>query len=102
MNDDRSVAAAAALMRLGVSRAGIVDLLAHHPIETIERQLRWLPLRKARRPEALVIDAIRFDYSSPNLFRHAKDEAPPPGRSDPVHEGAKPRDRRPHAGTEGH
>jgi len=89
VTDDRSVAAAAQLMRLGVSRSGIVDLLAHHPIETIERQLRWLPLRKSRRPEALIIDAIRNDYSAPNVKRHAQNESNPARNGRALDEGAQ-------------
>lgn len=70
--DDRSVAAAAELMRLGVSRVMIVDLLVQYPIERIERQLKFLPMRKCRRPEAFIVEAIRNDYSAPNPYRHAK------------------------------
>ena len=102
MTDDRAVAAAAALMRLGVSNAGIVDLLAHHPIEVIERQLRLLPARKARRPEAFIIQAIRADYSAPNPHRHAKSETHPPRERDALDEGPEPPDRLPDAEPEGH
>lgn len=96
---DRAVAAAAEMMRLGVSRLGIVDLLAHYPIETIERQLKYLPLRKAKRPEALLIDAIKNDYSAPNPHRHAKDQIGPGRASRRVDEGPERPDRPTPAGA---
>jgi len=97
VTDDRAVRAATELMRLGVSRAGIVDLLAHHPIETIERQLRHLPLRKAKRPEAFIVEAIRHDYSAPNPRRHAKDEIRAARPADELDEGAQRPPRPPDA-----
>jgi hypothetical protein len=97
MSEERSVAAAAALMRLGVSRAGVVDLLSHHPLEIIERQLRFLPLRDAKRPEALIVDAIRNDYSAPNPHRHAKDSAHASRKPPSMDEGPELPHRRPDA-----
>lgn len=99
MTDDRAIAAAGELMRLGVSRTGIVDLLAHHPIEVIERQLRYLPHRKSRRPEALIIEAIRKDYSAPNAHRHAKNESHPARNGHPVDEDPERPCRPPAAGA---
>jgi hypothetical protein len=92
MTDDRSVAVAARLMELGVSRTGIVDLIAFHPIDTIERQLEWLPLRKCRRPEAFIIEAIRNDYSKPNLYRNATNTAHHARKRGSVDEGSEPAD----------
>jgi hypothetical protein len=68
------VEAAAQLMRLGVSRVVTTNLLAHD-IDVIERQLRYLPMRKARRPEAFIVEAIRHDYSAPNPHRNASTHA---------------------------
>ncbi len=101
MTDDRAVRAATELMRLGVSNAGIVDLLAHHPIEVIEKQLRLLPGRKARRPEAFIIQAIRADYSAPNPHRHAKSETDPSRERDAVDQGPERPPRLPDAKPEG-
>lgn len=100
MSGDREVRVATELMRLGVSRSGIVDLLAHHPVDVIERQLKYLPLRKSRRPEALIIDAIRHDYSAPNPH-HAKNEAQSRKR-DSLDEGSEPPYRPADADSEGH
>ena len=50
MPDERAVQIAVKLMQLGVSRAGIDELL-QHPYDVIEQQLAFLPYRKARRPD---------------------------------------------------
>lgn len=96
MTDDRMVAAARRLMELGVSRSGVVDLLGF-PVETIERQLDWLPYRKCRRPVAFIVEAIRNDYSAPNLNRHAKDQTHATRKRNAVDEDAELGYRRPHA-----
>lgn len=74
MSEDRAVLLAAELQLLGVSQAGIVELLSYYPHETIARQLKFLPFRKAKRPEAFIIEAIRNNYSAPKEFFYAKDE----------------------------
>src|SRR5260221_5858890 len=76
MSDDRPIQLALQLMRLGVSRAGVADLLSQYPYDVIERQLGFLPYRKAKRPEALIIDAIRHNYSPPNNFYYASSQTP--------------------------
>ena len=65
------------LKKLGVSQAGIVDLLSNYPYDVIERQLEFLPFRKAKRKEAFIIDAIRNNYSAPKEFYYAQIETPP-------------------------
>lgn len=62
--DPRRVALAVELFQLGVSHAGVVELLGYD-LDVIERQLRYLPFRKAKRPSAFIVDAIRMDYSPP-------------------------------------
>lgn len=99
MTDDRMVAAAAELMKLGVSRIGIVDLLGY-PIDVIERQLAYLPHRKCRRPEAFIVQAIRHDYSAPNKHFHAKDESQPSGNA--LDQGSERAPGPPPADAEGH
>jgi hypothetical protein len=96
---DRRVAAAAELMKIGVSNAGVVALLAFD-IEVIERQLRLLPKRKCRRPEAFIVEAIRSDYSAPNKHYHAKDEIEPARH--PVDEGPERAAGPAPADTQGH
>lgn len=73
---DRMVSLAIRLQRLGVSQRGTQELLLY-PLDVIERQLDYLPYRKAKRPEALIIDAIRNDYSPPLELFHAPRSAPP-------------------------
>lgn len=68
-----SVELALDLLKLGVSSAGVSDLLARHDHAVIERQLAYLPYRKAKRPEAFIIEAIRKDYSPPKEFFYAPD-----------------------------
>ncbi len=74
MTDDRAVQIALQLKKLNVSQAGIVDLLSSYPYDVIERQLKFLPYRKAKRKEAFIIDAIRNNYSPPKEFYYAPHE----------------------------
>ena len=68
--DPKKVELALRLLRLGVSNAGVSELLTYDS-EVVERQLDYLPQRKAKRPSAFIVDAIRNDYSPPNPHRHA-------------------------------
>lgn len=53
------------LLKLGVRRSQILELVQHYSLERIERQLRWLPYRKARKPSALIVAAIKEDFEEP-------------------------------------
>lgn len=77
------------LLSLGVSNSGVQELLTGYPYERIERQLDYLPYRRAKRPEALVMDAVRQDYSPPKEFFYAKDETQPATDAVPLDEGAQ-------------
>lgn len=86
MSQERMKEVAIELMRLGVSHDGVTQLLHDHTVEEIERQLRYLPFRKAKRPEAFIIEAIRKNYSAPKEFFHAQtptQPAPNPLDEDP-------------------
>ncbi|MEI7575539.1 MAG: hypothetical protein WCK51_01505 [Armatimonadota bacterium] len=72
--EDPAVQIAVELMKLGVSHAGVVELLSF-PHERIKRQLSFMPFRKAKRPEAFIVDAIRHDYSPPKEYYYAKNKA---------------------------
>lgn len=74
--DPRAVALAMELLQLGVSGAGVVELLLYDH-DRIERQLAYLPYRKAKRPSAFIMDAIRQDYSPPNTYPHASSQNEP-------------------------
>jgi hypothetical protein len=80
MNEsDPLVQLAIELKKLGVSDTRIVELLSKHTQEEIRNQLDWLPYRRASRPEAFVIEAIRKGYGAPKEIyasRHPKSEAP--------------------------
>lgn len=68
--DPKQVELAIQLLQLGVSRSGVAELLTYGT-DVVERQLSYMPLRKAKRPEAFIVDAIRNDYSPPNPHYHA-------------------------------
>lgn len=77
MNEhDPAVQIAVQLQKLGVSNAGVIELLSKYPHETIIKQLEYLPHRKARRPEAFIIQAVRNNYSPPKEYYHAKNTSP--------------------------
>ena len=63
---DRVFRIAAALLRAGVSRPATEGLLASTDHDLLERQLVWLPYRKARDPAAFLLASIRGDYARPN------------------------------------
>lgn len=75
MSDPRAIQVAMELQKLGVSRAGCIELLSSYPLEDIERQLQYLPYRKAKRPEAFIIEAVRNGYSPPKEFFNAPPQA---------------------------
>lgn len=62
---ERMTAVATELFKLNVSNAGVAQLLRDYPVEEIERQLLYLPYRKAKRPNAFIIEAVRGNYSPP-------------------------------------
>ena len=74
MSKERAVQIAVRLLKLGVSNSGVQELLVNYPYDLIERQLDFLPHRKAKRPEALIMEAIRRNYSPPKEFLYAKDQ----------------------------
>lgn len=86
--DPRKVAAALGLLRLGVSNARVNELLSYD-IGVIERQLEWLPYRKAKRPEALIIDAIRNNYSPPKEVYYAPPQTQPAPAEGQLDDGAE-------------
>jgi hypothetical protein len=71
--DPRRVDVALDLLKLGVSNTRVTELLTFD-LDVIERQLSYLPYRKAKRPEAFIIEAIRNDYSPPKECFYAPPE----------------------------
>lgn len=84
MNQDKAIQIAVELQKLGVSQAGVTELLSGYDFDLIERQLSYLPYRKAKRPEAFIIDAVRNNYSPPKELFYAKAKAQPNEPSIPV------------------
>lgn len=56
------------LMNTGVSENIASELLARYPAERIVRQLRMLPFRNAKEPAAMLVKAIREDWSAPAAY----------------------------------
>jgi len=86
---DRKTEIAIQLYRLGVSRDGVIDLLSQYTEEEIQRQLDYLPYRKAKRKEAFIVEAIRKGYSPPKEFFYAQTQADLTPAFDAVDEGAE-------------
>jgi hypothetical protein len=71
------------LLKLGVASHMVPQLLMYD-YDIIERQLAYLPNRKAKRPEAFIIEAIRNDYSPPKEFFYAPNQTDAPRQDGPV------------------
>jgi hypothetical protein len=64
---DRMTRIAMELQKLGIAHHQVVLMLGEN-LDEIERQLAYLPHRKARRPGAFLIEAVRRRYSAPPTF----------------------------------
>jgi hypothetical protein len=53
------------LVHVGIGLRKAQNLVDLYPAEVIERQLKWLPSRAARRPASLLIAAIENNYDPP-------------------------------------
>jgi hypothetical protein len=102
MSAERATRLAVELMKLGVSRAGVIELLSFFPHDEIEKQLKYLPFRKAKRPGALVVEAIRHNYSPPKEFFYATIPTEPAKAADALDQGSEPTIRPTDAESEGH
>lgn len=102
MTADRMTKLAIELMRLGVSQSGVRELLSVNPLDEIERQLAYLPYRKAKRPEAFIIEAVRNSYSPPKEFYYAARETDLPVSDDPLDQAAEHGGRTADAEPQGH
>lgn len=100
--EDPAVQLAVELQTLGVSQAGVVELLSKYPHEAIRKQLDWLPHRKAKRPEAFIIQAVRQNYSPPKEVYHAKTAPDAAQTIQPLDEGSELPPGRTPANIEGH
>jgi hypothetical protein len=89
MTSDRLVLASMRLQQLGVSQAGTVELISQYPIEAIESQLDWLPYRKAKRPGAFIVEAIRNSYSPPKELFYAPTQKPSTGAEPFMDQGSE-------------
>lgn|GEM_PF-3846536 len=63
--DEERYVAISELRRLGVSESEIIRLVSSYPLERIQRQLRWLALRKVWKAAAFIVAAIIGDYDPP-------------------------------------
>lgn len=102
MTSDRLVLASMRLQQLGVSQAGTVELISQYPIEAIEAQLDWLPYRKAKRPGAFIVEAIRNSYSPPKELFYAPTQKPSASPEPFMDQSAEPSLGSAVADSEGH
>jgi hypothetical protein len=63
------------LQEVGVEAEWVDYLIANHDLERIERQLHWLPYRKAQNPARLIVSAIEKDYEQPYALRGGQEAA---------------------------
>ncbi|MBI1331275.1 MAG: hypothetical protein GC165_00175 [Armatimonadetes bacterium] len=63
------------------------------PLDDLEKQIDWLPLRKAKRPGAYLIEAVRRKYQPPKEFFYAKDQIEAARIADTLDTDPKPRYR---------
>ena len=90
------------LYALGVSKKGVAGLLAIFPLDQIEDQLKYLPYRTAKRPEAMIVEAIRNNYSPPNTYYYAAHKAQSLGNRETLDEDTKLSLGVPSTESEGH
>ncbi|MBS1722968.1 MAG: hypothetical protein JSS66_08460 [Armatimonadetes bacterium] len=102
MSQEELTLLAVELMKLGVSQRGIQELLSGYPPERVKKQLAFLPFRKAKRPEAFIIDAVRSDYSPPKEFFYAPSQTQPAKVADQLDESAELPDPNPPTDPDGH
>lgn len=102
MSMEKKVQLASELHLLGVSKDGVIELLWKYPLEQIEAQLKYLPYRKAKRPEAMIFESIRKNYSPPKEFYYAQAKADLATAFDAVDEGSKQTTGRITSNSEGH
>lgn len=87
---DRAVQLAGKLLQLGLTHAAVAEMLSF-PLDDLEAQLNWLPYRKAKRPGAFLINAVRRNYSPPKEFYYANLKAIRNHQNDAVDPDAKRR-----------
>ena len=75
MSKERMTRIAYELQKLGVSQDGTLDILLKYPLDVIEAQVSYMPYRRAKRPDAFIVEAIRKNYSPPNKAFYAKAKA---------------------------
>lgn len=102
MNKDRATKIAIELQKLYVSQATIVELLSNYPLELIERQLEYLPLRSPKRPAAMLVESIRYNYSAPKELYYAKTKANLPWAPDALDQDPESPSGQDDAQPEGH
>lgn len=57
------------LAALGVPRDQVGALFAEHPLDQIQEQIKWLPLRNAKAPARFIVAAIQNRYLPPPQVR---------------------------------
>lgn len=102
MSRDRLTTLAMELLKLGVSKSGVETLLSLHDLDEVERQLAYLPFRRAKRPEAFIVEAVRNRYSPPKEFYYAANQTQSSGHGNALDEDPERPARSPDAKAQGH
>ncbi|MEI7576406.1 MAG: hypothetical protein WCK51_05895 [Armatimonadota bacterium] len=100
MSHDPAVELAKELHLLGISHVGIVEVMSQYSHERIRQQLAYLPYRRAKRPEAFLIEAVRNNYSPPKEYFHAQAEIRRSASEQLVDQGSEHRARQTDANSE--
>ena len=102
MPHDPAVELAKELHLLGISHVGIVEVMSQYSHDRIRQQLAYLPYRRAKRPEAFLIEAVRNNYSPPKEYFHAQAEIRRSDSQPLVDQGSEHPPRQTDANPEGH
>ncbi len=102
MTMQKKIELAKRLHLVGVSKDGVIELLWKFPLEQIEAQLEYLPYRKAKRPEAMIIESIRKNYSPPKEFYYARSKSELTEAFESLDEGSEPPAGQAPANSQGH
>ena len=102
MSRDRLTKLAMELLKIGVSKTGVELLLSTQDLDEVERQLAYLPYRRAKRPEAFIVEAVRRRYSPPKEFYYAAHSLDDSGEDRALDQDTEFPPRPPHAEPQGH
>ena len=60
------------LLKTGILKAAAIDIIKSYPLENIKDQIEWLESRKPKDPAAMLIQAIKEEWTIPGELMEAK------------------------------